>query len=91
MVLVSVDTVGESLQLLVNHAQTSRLPQSKDDIPCTISNTLTDSTTLLTAKEKGYGSSIVSLSKEKENYGLINERERRKTQCQLPKPEPNAE
>jgi len=29
--------------------------------------------------------------KRRENYGLIYERERRKTQCRLPKPEPNAE
>jgi len=34
---------------------------------------------------------IVCLYKEKENYGLIYKRERRKTQCRLPKPEPNAE
>jgi len=46
---------------------------------------------MLKAKEKGWRSSIVCLSKEKENYGLIYERERRKTQCRLPKPEPNAE
>jgi hypothetical protein len=46
---------------------------------------------LLNAKEKERRSSIVYRSKEKENYGLIYERKRRKTRCRLPKPEPNAE
>jgi len=46
---------------------------------------------MLRVKEKERRSSIVCLSKEKENYGLIYERERRKTECRLPKPEPNAE
>jgi len=34
---------------------------------------------------------IVCRSKERENYRLIYERERRKTPCRLPKPEPKAE
>jgi hypothetical protein len=46
---------------------------------------------LLKAKEKGWRSSIVCRFKVKKNYRLIYERESRKTQCRLPKPEPNAE
>jgi hypothetical protein len=46
---------------------------------------------MLRVKEKERRSSIVYRSKERENYGLIYERERRKTPCRLPKPEPKAE
>jgi len=46
---------------------------------------------LLRAKEKERRSSIVYRSKERENYKLIYERERRKTPCRLAKPEPKAE
>ena len=46
---------------------------------------------MLRVKEKERRSSIVCLSKEKKNYRLIYERERRKTQCRLPKPELNTE
>jgi len=45
----------------------------------------------LRAKGKERRSSIVCRSKERENYRLIYERERRKTPCRLPKPEPKAE
>jgi len=46
---------------------------------------------VLKAKEKDRRSSIVYRSKEREDYRLIHERERRKTPCRLPKPEPKAE
>jgi len=46
---------------------------------------------LLRVKEKERRSSIVYRSKERENYRLIYERERKKTPCRLPKPEPKAE
>jgi len=46
---------------------------------------------LIQAKKKGWRSSIVYQSKVKENYRLIDEEQRRKSQCQLPKPQRNAE
>jgi hypothetical protein len=46
---------------------------------------------VLSVKEKERRSSIVYRSKERENYKLIYERERRKTACRLPKPKPKAE
>jgi len=46
---------------------------------------------LLKPKEKGWRRSIVYRSRERENYRLIYERERRKTLCRLPKPEAKAE
>jgi len=46
---------------------------------------------MLRVKEKERRSSIVCRSKERKNYKLIYERERRKTPCRLPKPEPKAE
>jgi hypothetical protein len=46
---------------------------------------------MLRVREKERRSSIVYLSKERENYKLIYKKERRKTPCRLPKPEPKAE
>jgi len=46
---------------------------------------------VLKAKEIERRSSIVYRFKERENYRLIYEKERRKTPCRLPKPEPKAE
>jgi hypothetical protein len=46
---------------------------------------------MLRAKEKERESSIVCRFKERDYYGLTYERERRKTPCRLPKPEPKVE
>jgi len=43
------------------------------------------------SKREERGSSIVYRSRERANYRLIYERERRKTTCRLPKPERKAE
>jgi len=45
----------------------------------------------LRVKEKERRNSIVNRFKERENYRLIYEKERRKTPCRLPKSEPKAE
>jgi len=55
-----------------------------------ISTLATHHSSLLKAKEKERRSSIVYRSKERENYKLIYERERKKTPCRLPMPEPKA-
>jgi hypothetical protein len=46
---------------------------------------------LLRAKEKERRNSIVCRYQRRDNNRLIYERERRKTPCRLPKPEPEAE
>jgi len=56
-----------------------------------ISTLATHHSSLLRAKEKERRSSIVYQSKERENYKLIYERERRKNPYRLRKPEPKAE
>jgi len=84
----------------ISPSQSQQSSQAKQDIIYGFKKTETNYATkiaacvlgsLLKAKEKRGRSSIAFRFKEKENYGLIYEKERRKFQCRLPKPEPNAE